>query len=511
MTALSVNQRASAVGTTTKKTPVELGASLRDEIILILAQGNTGTAPGLLNVPKEVYENTSIGSLFGYGSPVNLSKEDVFTVSAGLKVYILPVGDPAAGGVAALADITTATGAASKDFVIFIESNGNNFEVAIVKDEDQDAIAAKVLATLQTQIRNPFAGEIDAGNTDNIVDLTANFQGTAGNFIDLTVVDSNGQLITAAEYGVDITVTAFTGGAGVIPTATAIAAIPESLKLTRIINQIDDTATLDALKALGDARNVPLLGEIVKSYYGTFVNATSVENLDLAKDAIEVLSDARITDDVNSISPVGGKGLVVQSIAVMVAGVTLRYIGNVGKPPRGVNLELNSSKPRTALWFTATQRDEMYKKGITNYELISGQMKLFDLCSMYHPASDNILSSNPPINFNDEDATAIGNMQYSIIQTFKNVQWEAVKFIGDDEVSSNDAARKLAAVETQLDTLIGDWLDPYLFIKNVQESIETKTVNFDGTNSERVNMVIPVTMASTGRIYDIVTSATKSN
>jgi len=510
MTALPSNRRASAVGVQTTKAAKPLGAVLRDEIILILAQGNTGTDVGDLNQPIEVFANESIAGTYGYGSPINLSKEIVFKVEQGLQVWILPVGDPSAGA-ASVADITTSTGAASKAFTVNIFSKGIEYTAAIAKDDDQDAIALAIQTALDAQLRKPFSTDIDTGVTDNIVDLTALFQGVDGDEISLKVVDNNGKAITAAEYGVDITVTAFTGGSGNPDVATAIANIPESLKITRIISQIKDTATQDLLKQFGDDRNTPELGEIVRAYHGEYVDTTSISTVNSAKTALEALSDARINDDVNSLLPVSPLGLVVESIAETIARVTARYVLNPGKPPRGLVAEFNTSKPRTIYWFKSTQRDAMYKKGITNFELVTGFFKLFDLCVQYHPADDNIESENPPVQFNDEDSTGIGNMQFSVIETFKSEQWEAVKFIEDDDVTSNPAARKKSDVATQLDSLIGDWLDPYLFIKNVAAAKANKTITFSGTNSERVNMKIPVTSASTGRIYDMTISATKSN
>lgn len=512
MGALPTTRRASAVGVATEKAAIPVGAALREEITLILAQANTGAPAGNLNTPVEVFATDDLNAKLGVGigSPINLSKESFFKVDQGLRLYVLPVGDPAAGGVAAVGAITAATGTATKAIPINIEANGYVFSGTLAKNEDQDAAAILLLELLDTQVRNPFTAAIDVGITDNVVDLTANFQGPQGNTIEVKVYDNDGNAITAAEYGIDITVTAFTGGAGAVDTSTAIGNIPETLKVTRIINQFGDTVTLDALKQLADDRNAPELGEIIRAYRGERVDTATMADVNTEYTRIEGLADARINDDANCILPMDNKGLEIEKVAEDVARVVQRYMTNPGKPPRGIVAEFNASRPRTDNWFTSSQRDALYKKGVTNYEKVTGFFKLFDLCCIYHPANDNILSENPPVQFNDEDSTAIGNMQFSVIQTFKSGIWEAVKFVGEKDLTSNTAARKLSDVGVQLDKLISSWLG-FLFIKDIETTKLNKIVNFDGSNSERINMVIPVTLASTGRIYDVILSATKAN
>jgi phage tail sheath gpL-like len=509
--ALPTNRRASAVGVTTVKAPIAVGAQLREEITLILAQAATGTAAGSLDMPVEVFANTDLNSLLGVGigSPVNLAKEAFFKAEQGLKLWVLPVGDPVAGA-AATGDIEAATGTATKSIIITVEANGYTASGSIPTGADQDDAAELIQTLLNSITRNPFTTNIDTGVTDNVVDLTAVCKGEIGNEIHVDVYDDAGKPITAAEYGIEITVTEMAGGAGDSATATALENIPETLKVTRIITHFDDTTTLDALKQLADDRNTPELGEIIRAYRGERVNSATTATINSEYTRIVALADARINDDVNAILPTDNNGLAIEFVAEVVGRAAARYTVNPGKPPRGIVAEFNSSQSRSNYWFSSTQRDAMYKKGISNFEKQWGYLKLFDLCCIYHPTNDNILSENPPVQFNDEDSTAIGNMQYSIIQTFKSPLWEAVKFVSNTDVTSNSAARKLIDVAAQIDVLVTSWLG-FLFVKDIANTKLTKTVKFNDSNPERVDMVIPVTLASTGRIYDVILSATKAN
>ena len=509
--ALPGTRRASAVGVTTEKASIAVGAQLRDEITLIIAQAATGTAAGSLDIPLEVFSTTNLNDLLGVGvnSPVNLAKEAFFKAVPGAKLHILPVGDPTAG-TAATGTITAATGISTKTIPLIVTVNGVPASGALAKGEDEEGAALLIKELLDSNIRKPISAVIDTGVTDNVVDLTAVCEGPIGNSVTVSVTDTDGKAITAATYGIEITVVDMAGGLGDVDTSAAIGNIPETLKVTRVVHHFNDTTTLDAIQQLADDRNQPLLGEIVRGYRGERVNSTTIATINSEYTRIEALADARINDDVNSILPTDCNGLEVEMVAELIGRVVNRYLVNPGKPPRGIVSEYNASQSRTNNWFSSTQRDSLYKKGVSNFEKLNGYLKLFDLCCIYHPANDTILSENPPVQFNDEDSTAIGNMQYSVVQTFKSPLWEAVKFIANTDITSNTAARKLIDVAAQVDVLVSSWLD-FLFVKDIATTKLNKQIKFNDSNSERVDMVIPVTLASTGRIYDVILSATKAN
>jgi len=186
--ALPVNRRASATGVTTVKAPIITGAQLREEITLIMAQAATGTAAGSLDMPVEVFANTDLNGLLGVGvgSPVNLAKESYFKADQGIKLHVLPVGDPGAG-TAATGTITASTAIATKAIPINISAQGIEVSGVLAIGEDQDTAASLIKALLDTITRNPFTSAAAAG----VVTTTAIAEGKIGNGISIEVYDDD--------------------------------------------------------------------------------------------------------------------------------------------------------------------------------------------------------------------------------------------------------------------------------------------------------------------------------
>jgi len=502
---LSVNQRASAVGVSSEKANIVGGVSLRPEVILTIAQANTGTSVSELNKVKRVFDSDDIGKTYGYGSPINLAKEAFFGVNKGGEFYILPVGDPTSGAAAA-SKVTVGAGTASKAFTGYIYTKGYTLSFGVSLGDDQDAIANSIKSVLSNNIRMPFNATINVDNS-NEVDLAANWQGVDGNEILFEIYDVDGNAIDAVSYGVSISYSSFTGGTGSVDLTNSIAAIPSNLAVTRIINQFKDEANLNLIETYGNDRRDPLIGEYVVSYSSLYQDPT---NTSTAFNALVSAGDARINDQVNSLLSIFNQGLAVEGVADLVANITLRYSENAGQPPRGLQLNLATSKPRSDVWYSMAQRNTLYKDhGIPNFEYKNNVYRIMDLCVCYHPANDNINNPQQPINFNDEDITALGNMQYDLKTTFEGDQWLAVKFVADTDLKTKSFVRNLSDVYVTVYNCIDNYIDQ-AFLKDAAYAKENSIVAFDGSNPERVNVKIIGKMATTGRVYDIVLSLSKA-
>ena len=504
---LPQNQRSSAVGTDSQKAPVLAGANLRPEVIIVLAQAASGTtAP--LDIPFRVFEGDAYGADYGYGSPFSLALDSLFKANDSLEVWGLPVGQPGTGSPAA-ASIGVSIGTVTKSFTAFVRTKGLEISFAGIKGDSQDQVALNIKAALDAQIRTPFTADIDTGVTDDTVDLTTVFNGVQADEITLSVVDSDGRAVTAADYGIDITVTGFTGGAGNVDISTAVGNIAETIKVTRIVCQVNDSTSLDLIEGLGNDRRDPQVGERVLAYSGYFVDTSSNTTISAAVTSLKALADARINDKVNCLIPAGTAGLSVELVAELIARVAGRYQTAPGKPPRGLKMLNPVNEPKTAFWFSNFQRNEMYIGGIANFEYIDGVYRIMDLCNMYHPTGDTKLNPNQPIDKDDEDITAIANMLYDLCVIFSNPPWEAVKFIGEKDISSSVDARKISDVETAVDNRINVYVDN-IFIKDAEFAKNNKDVRFNATNPERVDVTIKAKLATTGRIYDFVLSLFKA-
>ena len=486
--------RASATAVSFKQLVQSRAPIARPEIIGLLAQPQTSKTGITYNKPFLSIGNADdIGVISGFGSPMHLAAKKLFPLDkngAKVPVYIVPIEDPT-GGVAAAGDIAI-TGIATKTFQAFltlyeteveaaadvvgkvatnaqlnpakaprsIDLNGfgiNALSFVISKSDTATDIISSMTDLIDSTPEVPYT-YVD---NDPTLDLTMKWEGPDGNNMMLDVVDADGNSITSGIYGVDITVTTFTSGAGIPLLTDALAEMTDNFGFTRLITQYSDTTSLDALKSWADGLRDPLIAQYALAYHGRVYPESGAASGTVDVAALKAIGDARNDDSVNVV--VGGS-----------FGDSLRAL-------------------------TYEERDLLLKAGISNFEKLSTlNYRVGDIATFYHP--DGITNS---IFKYDRDITLLGNIAYDQKTYFKySDEWKSVILVSNDDVTVNPDARSTddvkAAINKRLD-LYG--LDAW--IANVSEAKKNTVVEIDSSNPNRININLFLELSGVGRIVDI--------
>lgn len=496
------DKRASAVGVDSYKGESATSvAALRSEVILLLAQTNSGITENL-DTPFEVFSTDNLALKAGYGSIADRQKKLIFQKNPSARLFAcLLSGDPLTGA-AATATLTFAGTSALSSFNLLITQAGKTKTVGVSKGDTPEVIAGNANVVMNSDVSLLATSAVVSA----VETFTANFKGTTGNEITLFVTDEDGYEVTTATHGISITVTKFSGGTGSTDVTNAIAAIPESIKPTRIINQESTTDNLDVLEAFAIARQDSQVAQRVIDYTGKKIDTTSVATVNAEYTVLASFADARINDEINSVLYCGNYGLAIDFVSEFVA-LRVAQCQNTPGIPAVFSVTHSFNKSVTSFWFNYNQRDLLLKKGLCNIELNTNTFKMIGACVLYHPEDDNLLSTSQPINFYDTDITSIGNMAYATKLEF-DTNWSDKKFIEDEDISTADFIVKLNQIEGVFDKFIDQWVD-YGFIRDAEYSKENKNIVFNSENTERIEGELSFKLAKTGRIYSFKFGFTK--
>lgn len=346
---------------------------------------------------------------------------------------------------------------------------------------------------------------VDAVTADNL-SLTAKWSGQTGNELQHSISALRGAKLSEAEHGIGLLCSEFAGGAGVPDLAANLAAIPESLKITRIINQFGDELSLNAVADFCASRDNERLTEMLRSYYRFWFGA---DDLTLARDALLGLAEKRIDDAYNCCLPLPSRELGVQVAAEVVAKLADNFGAEPGRPFRGVKLE--QVTPLNEAYFSYAVRDALLKAGISNFELRGKSYYAMDLLCHYHPVGDTIEDAEPAIKSFEEDHTAMANMKHDLRLVFQESEaYRNAKFVAEGVVSRKQFVKTLADVAQSRNQRLDLWQDLGLVFSSDWAKEQSPLPFFDGQNQERVMIPVKVKHAITGRIYDFTVAVTKA-
>lgn len=205
---------------------------------LILGHGSVVLGQNELQLVSSAAEAKG---LFGQGSQLAAMCSAYRDVDGFGEVWAISVPEPTAG-TAASATITV-TGAAISAGVITLYIAGQRIQAAVAAQDDVAAIAASIKTAITAAADLPVTAVSAAG----VVTLTARWKGLTGNDISLAL---NYRGVAAGESlpnGVNVAITAMTGGVGTPDLSAAIAAMGDEL-FDFIAFPWSDTATLDTLE-----------------------------------------------------------------------------------------------------------------------------------------------------------------------------------------------------------------------------------------------------------------------
>lgn len=480
--------RASATSIAFRQMNLETAPAQRPEVVAVIAQAATSKAGSITaNVPV-LSDGTpeQAFALFG-ASPLYYSAEKLFPKNgdgAKCPVYFVPIAD---GTTASAGDITF-TGTATKTFTAKLtyrelpvcaaadaagkiatnallnparaprgkqldSFNVIGLQFVIPKGTAAADIPALIVAAVAEEPSFP-ATVVDG--TGGVLDLTAKWKGATGDF-EIGIVDSEGDELTAAAYGLTTAYTQMTGGADSLSVETALDNLTDSYGITRVVNQFDDDTNLDLVQAWGEGLRDSLTAQYAISYFGREYTESGVVAGTVDVAAMKTFGDGRRDDAVNCMVP-GTYGDLRELIY--------------------------------------TQRDTLVKAGITNIEIRGGIPTLMDVVTFYHPEG----VTNPIFRY-DNDITKIGNLAYDLQSFFGQAEWESKIIVSVNSTTNNPDAITINTFAAAVNGRADLW-EKTALIASAAFVKENSIFEIDGANPNRINANIKAQLSSTLRIVD---------
>ena len=432
--------------------------------IAVVGQGNT--AATYATTKLQLSDAVTVGSTYGFGSPLHLVAQQLFPVNGdgvgSIPVTFYPLVDDG-GAVTAAGDITPAGSATAAGSFRVVANNirSEAFVVAI-----GDSVASMVTA-MQAAIAATLDLPIIGADDTTEVGITAKWGGATGN-----------DIVLAVEGPTDIGVTfAFTQpvtGATNPDVQDALDQVGNVWE-TMFLNCMDvaDTTSLGIYAAFGEGRWGALTRKPCMVFTGN--TATTVA-------AAIAVPDARKSDRTNSqlVAP-GSDDLPFVVAARQLARIAV--VADSNPPVDYGSKDATGLTPGTdAEQWTYPQRDQAVKAGSSTIEVKSGVVNLSDTVTFYHPDGDPV----PAYRF-VVDIVKLQNILFNMDLIFATDEWDGAPLIPDNQPTANPAARKpktaVAAISRMIDNLALEAI-----ISNPEAAKASVVAGINGANPKRLDI-----------------------
>ena len=500
---LDISAVASATSVIVRQRNQQNAANLRPEKIVVLGQAQTGSKAKTNELVLASGSADDIGTIFGYGSPLHRMALKLFPKAGnGSKVetYFVAVAEPKTSSAEVKTLAITASNGILKSLNGYFVLNDLTFEAAADvagkiatsyhNNPAQDVRGTDLNIYEKTAIPFTFAKGMTVADCCNalkeVLDeylelpftvalnqtdstptgliLTAKWKGSDSVF-DFKLVDEDYNDIDSTVYGCSFEITRTTESAGVGTYGDVVLDLmSEELGVTRVVSQYATSTVLDELQEKFEAwRNDGLIAQYVLCY--SAIQAPESEDVAGTWDTASLISTGTARRD---------------------DGVNVQIVGDAR------NLRPLKYK----------ERDTLLKAGYSNIVKKSdGSYRLMDLATFYHPVG----KTNPLFRF-DRDVTVVANICYDFMARFRDSdEWKSVILIGENDITTNPAARTLKDVKAAVNTEIS-LLGVAALIANYAEAQKNTQVEIDSNNPNRVNINPVFDITGTGRIFDIVNS-----
>lgn len=218
------------------------GPSVMPWSVLLMGQKLAAGSEPELTIKTVTSEAQAI-TLYGQGSMIHRMVKFYLANNRITELKVIAIDD-AAAGVQATGKIAIDAGTATADGTLQVYIAGQRVSVAVSDGDDQDAVAAALVAAITAAGDLPVTAAVNGGNA-NECDLTAKHKGVLGNELDLRVNYFDDDAYPA---GITETITPMASGATNPDIADIIGALPDE-QYNLMINPWLDSANLLLLEA----------------------------------------------------------------------------------------------------------------------------------------------------------------------------------------------------------------------------------------------------------------------
>lgn len=315
------------------------------------------------------------------------------------------------------------------------------------------------------------------------VAITSAWKGSSANNLKV-------EILSDADAGVTFTVVQPTGGT-VNPDVTSALEQVGNTWETMVLNalEISDTATLDKFAEWGEPRWGGLFRRPAIVFTGNTIAAV---------DSATAVAAARGTDMVNAqlVAP-GSPNLPFVVAAAQLAKIAASYNADPASDPMGTQVPAITPGNDSEQW-DYPQRELAVLAGSSTIEVVDGVIRLSDTVMFYHPSGEE-----PPAYRYVSDVVKLANILYNFELEFTKPEWQGAPLLSDGQSSDHPRAKRPSDAKAAAATVVYR-LGRSAILDKVTDSQKAIRAEKDANNSKRINLVVPVVLAGTVNVIDLV-------
>lgn len=450
---LSVNSLAAAVGASVSNVQFQPTAEVLPRKILIIGTYDNTLSP-VEDTPIQILSPEDAAERFGFGFMIHRMAKQVFEGSNGIECWVIAQAD-GAGASQAVGNITvTITGNVTGVYRLYV--NAELVEINVTSTMTSDNLATAVAAAINADSDLPVTAVVN-GVTTNQVDVTAKDNARWGNYITLADNIGAGEELPS---GLAVSYTQLSGGLGTGTIQNALDALgtgddANQDHFTDVCHGYGiETSVIDAISQYVGLGNTftGLYDKLVSRPFRTLTGDVQAGSAGLA--ALQVITDARLTDRANGIIAVPGSLSHPDEIAAQALGHMAR-ISNDRPEESYVGIQLINIHPgdQSDRWTSDyTNRDAAVKSGISPTRVQNGAVYMQNVVSFYRPASVPV-SSNGYRSM--RNIAILQNLLSNVRTTFEQEKWLGISIVQDvTKVSSTVNRQKARDIDAVKDDLV---------------------------------------------------------
>ncbi|HCZ9100922.1 TPA: phage tail sheath subtilisin-like domain-containing protein [Klebsiella michiganensis] len=451
------------------------------KIIVIGQQSATGTAGALTQ--NRITSDSTADQLYGKGSMLAGMLKTLRKANSYTEVWAMGLADIAAGNAAA-AELTV-TGPATAAGTLALLVNGVSVQVGVSADATAETIAAAIVTAVNKLTDTQVTAALKADSSASVT-LTTNWKGATGNAMDVRLNYYSGEQTPA---GVDVTLTAFTGGTGTPDIAEVVAALGDEW-FTDIVFPYNDTQSLNTIRDELVTRWGPL--KMIEAQLWTAFRGTHAESGTFG----ETRNDWLISCIGTNIAPQPH-----WLWAASYGGIAAYYLANDPARPLQTLVLPGILAPEKGVRWDMQERNLLLHDGIaTHYVDASSNVCIEREITMYRvnqygDADTSYLDVQSP--------ATLGRIRYVIKNRFTN-RYPRHKLAGDDVLDLLDPGQpvmtpKIARAEL-LDIALTE-LIPAGLVEDFDDYKDTLDVYLDGDDKNRLNFICHPNLVNQLRVF----------
>jgi len=452
---LSTNSLAAAVGASVKNVQFQPTAEVLPRKILIIGTYDNTLSP-VENTPIQILSPEDAATRFGFGFMIHRMAKRVFEGSNGIECWAIAQPDGAGASQAVGSLTVTITGNVVGVYRLYI--GAELVAVNVTSTMTSNDLATAVAAAINADNDLPVTAAVN-GVTLNQVDVTAKDNARWGNYIDMSDNIGAGEELPS---GLAVTYTQLSGGLGTGTIQNALNALgtgddANQDHFTDVVHGYGiETSVIDAISLYVGLGNdfLGLYDKLVSRPFRAITGDTQAGSAGLA--ALQVITDARLTDRANGIIAVPGSRTHSSEIAAAAVGNMAR-ISNERPEQSYVGIQLANVDPgdQSDRWTSDyDSRDAAVKSGISPTRVQNGAVYLQNVVSFYRPTTVAVTSNGYR---SMRNISILQNILKNIRTTFEQEKWLGISIVQDvAKVSSTvnrQKARDIDAVKDDLTAL----------------------------------------------------------